>query len=45
MRELEFVLLMEAFIQNSITVELAKFLEKSKISHLNQSGHIKDDIM
>jgi hypothetical protein len=26
-------------------MELVKFLEKSRTSHSNQSGHIEDDIM
>jgi hypothetical protein len=45
MSELEFFLLTGALTPNFNTVELVKFLEKKKTSHLDHSNHIEGDVM
>jgi hypothetical protein len=43
--ELEFFLLTRVLTQNFNTVDLVKFLGKSKTLHLDLNGHLKGDIM
>jgi hypothetical protein len=46
MSELELFLLMGVLTPNFNTMDLVKILQKkSKISHLDRSGHIEGDIM